>query len=168
MSNKYSITFYYQDGTSSTGTHPHKGAVLHREDGPALSYLRDGDYHVEEWWDKGQLTHRTKSLSDTIDEWFFRDGICHREDGPAHICYVKIDGALVLTRSAYYINGDLHRVGGKAVEDRSAWWDSRAYFIEGIVYSEEAYLSLMKEIEDIGEAGRLIDPRKWVRTWKGL
>lgn len=104
------------------------GAVLHREDGPALE-RPDGSY---EWWLRGER-HRVggPAAESAEGRFWWEQGESHREDGPA---IERKDGA-----REWYRKGLRHRDNGPAVEladGSSEWW------FEGRRVSEGEYRTL--------------------------
>jgi hypothetical protein len=97
-------------------------------------------------------------------KFYFKDGVSneyshfrclHREDGPS---IEWLDGA-----KEWYVNGILHNVNGpcKSYPDGSHRWG-----IDGEMYPEEEFKRVIKEIKEMDEGLRLLDPRWWVREWK--
>lgn len=85
-------------GPLSSFQHHIKGALLHREDGPAAEYL-----------DKGY-------------EWF-QNGFLHRPDGGPTTKGTTVDDVVVYE---WYWHGIIHRVGAPArtgTDNREEWWD---------------------------------------------
>lgn len=68
----------YKDGSTMWYKHGH----LHRIGGPAVEDSRQGN----QWWEDGKL-HRLDgpALDDKTGQWYYINGVRHREDGPAVI-----------------------------------------------------------------------------------
>ena len=119
------------------------GAVLHREDGPAVEHP-DGS---SEWWHRGERHREDGPAAESADggRFWWRHGNPHREDGPA---FEHGDG----TR-AWYREGKLHREDGPAIErpDGAAeWW------LEGERLSEAEHQALA------GKPGAAAPMRLWL------
>lgn len=101
--------------------------ILHREDGPAISY-RDGD---KLWYINGQ-PHREDGPAiehaSGAKNWY-KHGKRHREDGPA---YEGADGT-----KFWIINGLYHREDGPAIE----WNDGSVnWYLNGEKLTEQEFL----------------------------
>ena len=93
------------DGDLEIVEYRNENLRLHREDGPAKIWLRDGidgiDFIEWEEWYKDGLIHREDGPADIWyyedgsikSEGWFKDGWLHREDGPAYIYYDE-DGSI--------------------------------------------------------------------------
>lgn len=98
--------FYYKDKQMN---------ILHREDGPAISY-KDGD---KLWYLNGQLHCEDGPAIEHCSgakNWY-KHGKRHREDGPA---YEGVDGT-----KFWIVNGLFHREDGPAMEygdGRKSWY----------------------------------------------
>jgi hypothetical protein len=91
------------------------GAVLHREDGPAVE--RPGG--SREWWQRGERHREEGPAAEQSDggRFWWRHGEPHREGGPA---FEHADG----TRE-WFLEGYRHRRDGPAVEHDDGtleWW----------------------------------------------
>jgi len=67
----------------------------------------------------------------------------------------------------YYLNGKKHRIERPASIYYYENGNTRDefYYLDGKLYSEEEYNKIMKEIKELSEGLRLIDPRRWVREY---
>jgi antitoxin component YwqK of YwqJK toxin-antitoxin module len=74
------------------------------------------------------------------NEYYYLDGLRHREDGPARICYYMNGN---IWHEEYYINGIKHREGGPAYIWHSDKGDLQyeSYYILGIQVSKEDWYS---------------------------
>jgi hypothetical protein len=66
------------------------------------------------------------------DRYWYKRGLYHREDGPA---IEFADGS-----GHWYQNNRLHRLDGPAVD----WIDRKEWYIDGLMYSEEEFLRIVK------------------------
>jgi hypothetical protein len=75
---------------------------------------------------------------------YFKNGVLHREDGPAKICS---DGT-----EEWYLNGIRHREGGPAI----VWRDgSREWFLNGLRHREDGPARVWNNSEEWWENGKL-------------
>jgi hypothetical protein len=107
------------------------GAVLHREDGPAVEQA-DGS---REWWRRGERHREDGPAAEAADggRFWWMHGNPHREAGPA---FEHADG----TRQWWW-EGRVHRGDGPAVERPDGtveWW------FEGRRVSEAKYRALVR------------------------
>jgi hypothetical protein len=87
-------------------------------------------------------------------QFWYKDGRCHREDGPA----------IISRDTRFWVYRSLnHRVDGPAIEYVNGL---KEWYIEGIKYTEEQFLKIIDEVKNMTLAERLTDPRWWVREWK--
>lgn len=73
-------------------------------------------------------------------ELYLKDGVPHKDDGPAGYIYDEADGTLV--REVYFVNGLAHRVNGPAAVyyDHGKVVDEK-YAVEGKEMSEAEFLA---------------------------
>lgn len=130
------------------------GLALHREDGPAVF---DGRTRLTQHYKNGILqnppdkpaVYYSKPNSEDPDESkcmiYCKDGVLHREDGPAlikgshqewwmdGIRHRENEPALINdTRKEWWVNGIRHRLNGPAIEST----DEVAYFENGLVHRD--------------------------------
>ena len=106
------------------------------------SKYRQGKYidpkGVERWFKDGML-HREDgpAVIDSGDEYWYKDGKLHREDGPA---VIHKDGT-----KFWYKNGVRHREDGPAViySEGSRYWYLRNHYLNGKEIKEEDYLKAL-------------------------
>ena len=122
---------------------------------------------------------------------YFRDGLLHREDGPAYIGYyesgeIEYEGYRIAGEhhrvggparigylktgekryEEYYVSGDFHRLDGPAYighKDYLSHPRVEEYYIDGRRLSLDDHRMIVAEIKKMDEGTKLIDPRRWVR-----
>lgn len=112
LENGVMYTVEYVDGIE----YWYKDGMLHREDGPAMTYENGTTV-----WYKDDKIHREDGPAveyvDGTKVWY-KEGLLHREDGPAYVS----------THNLYwYINGLPHRTDGPAIESSNG----KFYYING-------------------------------------
>lgn len=87
--------------------------------------------------------------NDTIlEDNYLIDGLRHREDGPAYICFDKTNES---TYEAYFVNNILHRIDGPAVARyyKDGRIEDAKYYIDGVEYDELQYLVKISNMKKI-------------------
>ena len=73
------------------------------------------------WIDHKKKCHYVEIIDHATNirkEYWFEDGVWHREDGPAVIDWHQTGEKYA---ESWHLKGDLHRQGGPAI---TSWWDS--------------------------------------------
>ena len=110
-------------------------------------FKSSSDYKFIEFYKDGKLSKLIYFVSEDKKEYFyFKDGLYHREDGPAiirddcvrYMMYGKrhrVNGPAIIYKEhvEYWIEDKLHRIDGPAIVSK----DSEYYYVNGLLHRED-------------------------------
>ena len=106
----------------------------------------------------------TVKVDDNGDRFWYLNGKCHREDGPAceyangnRFWYLndkrhREDGPAILLKNGtlqWFLNDKLHREDGPAIEDADG---DRAWYLNGVEYTKIEFLKKTVGVRELTEA----------------